>query len=57
LWRNQDTNERSIEAIIAVEKESMLKPGTKRLVAQRRSTFTKMAKSPKVRSVIGRAII
>ena len=39
-----------------MEKVAISKPGTKRLEAQRRNTFIRIAKSPKVSSEMGRAI-
>jgi len=56
LWRNQETNERASEAIMAVLKLSITNPGTTFELPQRRRTFIKNAATPKVKSEIGRAI-
>lgn len=56
MWRNQETRERTIEAIMAVVKLAISKPGTNLEVNQRRATLIKNAVMPKVTIEIGRAI-
>lgn len=54
--RNQETNERTIEATIAVVKLAISKPGTNWELNQRRATFIKKAAIPNVMIDMGRAI-
>jgi len=56
LLRNQETSERTIEAIIAVLKELIVKPGTTLLDNQRRATLIKKALIPNVIIETGKAI-
>jgi hypothetical protein len=56
LCINQETRERRIEAKNAVQKVSIVKPGTSFEDPQRRKTFISMAVMPKVNIEIGRAI-
>jgi hypothetical protein len=56
LFRNQETRERTIEAIMAVTKLEITKPGTTKLTPQRRATLIRIAEIPKVRMEMGRAI-
>ena len=53
---NQDTRARTIEAISAVVKLAISKPGTNFDVPQRRRTLIIKAAIPKVKIEIGRAI-
>lgn len=55
--RNQETNERTIEAMIAVLKSTITNPGTTFEVTQSKTTLIKKAVIPKVIIEIGRVII
>jgi hypothetical protein len=54
--RNQETRERTIEAIVATVKFEIIKPGTNMDVVQRRKTLIRNAAIPNVKIEIGRAI-
>lgn len=54
LFKNQETRERTIDAIIAVTKLEITKPGTIKLTPQRRATLIRIAEIPNVRMEMGR---
>ncbi len=57
LFKNIDTSERTIEAITAVKKFSIWKPGTMKLIPHKRTTLIRNAVIPKVIIVRGIKII
>ena len=56
LDKNQETKDKTIEAITAVEKLTISKPGTTMLAPHKRSTFIINAVKPRVRIDKGRAL-
>lgn len=56
MWRNQETRESTIEAIIAVRKLDISNPGTNLAVSQSKATLIKKAEIPNDKIEIGRAI-
>jgi hypothetical protein len=57
LWRNQVTKDKHIEAMMAVQKLAISKPGTILLVRYNKATLMKKADIPSVKTEIGKAII
>ena len=57
LPKNHEVRERIIDDTTAVQKESIVNPGTIQAANQSKATFTNMANNPKVTSVNGNARI